>query len=83
MGHTRRRQTILPEVRAHETVWTLYNANGRSVHGGLLTVKHVPGATYEDAWSGKPLQPSITGGQAHLALDLGPKAVGCIVQKHP
>ncbi len=68
---------------AHETVWTLYNANGRSVHGALLTVKHVPGATYEDAWAGKPLQPSVTAGQAHLALDLGPKSIGCIVQTRP
>jgi hypothetical protein len=68
---------------AHETVWTLYNANGRSVHGTLLTVKHVPGAKYEDAWEGRALQPSVSGGLAHLSLDLGPKAIGCIVQVRP
>lgn len=64
-----------------ETVWTLYNANGRNVRGTVLRVKHVAGATYEDAWEGKALKPVIRNGLAELSLDLGPKAVGCVVQR--
>ncbi|NPV48997.1 MAG: hypothetical protein HPY69_18805 [Armatimonadetes bacterium] len=66
---------------ARETVWTLYNANGRGVRGGVLRVKHAPGAEYEDAWRGERLQPRITGDTAEIALELGPKAVGCVVQR--
>jgi len=65
---------------ANETVWTLYNANGRTVRAPVLKVKHAAGATYEDAWARKPLQPKIEGGLALIAVDLGPKAVGCVVQ---
>jgi len=64
-----------------ETVWTLYNANGRSVRAPVLRVKHVPEATYEDAWGGKGLTPEVTDGFAYLAVELGPKAVGCVVQR--
>lgn len=68
---------------ANETVWTLYNANGRGVRGGVLRVKHVAGAEYEDAWRGERLQPRITGNMAEIALEIGPKAVGCVVQRLP
>jgi hypothetical protein len=68
---------------ANETVWTLYNANGRSVHAPVLSVPHVTGATYEDAWSGDALMPETTGDRAAVTVCLGPKAVGCIVQKRP
>ena len=64
-----------------ENVWTLYNANGRSVHKPVLQVKHIGSATYEDAWNGKPLTPDLVDGLAHVSLDLGPKAVGCVVQR--
>jgi hypothetical protein len=66
-----------------ETAWTLYNANGRNVRGTVLRVKHMPGATYEDAWQGRKLQPRVKGGDAEIALDLGPKAIGCVVQRRP
>ena len=66
-----------------EQVWTLYNANGRAVRGALLRVPHPAGASYADAWKGQPLRPVITAGQAEIAVDLGPKAVGCVVQKLP
>ena len=53
------------EFRAErETVWTLYNANGRTVRGTLLRAGHVAGATYEDAWNGVSLQPEIAGDAA-------------------
>jgi hypothetical protein len=63
-----------------ETVWTLYNANGRSVRGPVLCVEHHGGAAYEDAWRGVRLQPEVTDGIAAVAVELGPKAVGCVVQ---
>ena len=66
-----------------ERVWTLYNANGRGVRGGLLRVPHTAGARYADAWNGLPLQPAIRDGLAEIALDLGPKAIGCVVQMEP
>jgi hypothetical protein len=66
-----------------ENVWTLYNANGHSARGPLLRVKHFAGASYEDAWLGKPLTPRIEAGQALIAVELGPKAVGCVVQRRP
>jgi hypothetical protein len=68
---------------ARETVWTLYNANGRSERGPLLRVPHAVGATYEDAWNGQALAPAIEGEWALVALDLGPKAIGCLVQRRP
>jgi hypothetical protein len=68
---------------AGETVWTLYNANGRGVRGPVLRVPHLAGATYEDAWNGTALTPAIEGDTASLAVDLGPKAVGCLVQRRP
>lgn len=66
-----------------EQVWTLYNANGRGVRGALLRVPHAAGAAYADAWNGQALQPVIREGEAEIAIDLGPKAVGCVVQKQP
>ncbi len=68
---------------ARETVWTLYNANGRTVRKPLLRVKHVAGASYRDAWNDRPLVPEIREGQAILSLDLDPKGVGCAVQRLP
>jgi hypothetical protein len=64
-----------------ETVWTLYNANGRSVGKPVLRVKHARGARYEDAWNGKPLVPEIKDGYATVALELDPKGIGCLVQQ--
>ncbi|MCE5238244.1 DUF6259 domain-containing protein [bacterium] len=64
-----------------ENVWTLYNANGRSVRQPVLRVKHAAGATYEDAWNGTKLAPQVKDGVAAVAVELGPKAVGCVVQK--
>jgi hypothetical protein len=63
------------------TVWTLYNANGRNLRGALLRVRHSPGATYTDAWNQTRLHPEVRGGWATLRLELGPKAVGCVVQE--
>ena len=48
-----------------------------------LRVSHSAGATYEDAWNEVPLTPVIRDGQVYLELPLGPKSVGCVVQKLP
>ncbi len=66
-----------------ENVWTLYNANGRSVHKSVLRVKHVASATYRDAWNERALIPELENGDAYVSLELGPKAVGCVVQRLP
>lgn len=66
-----------------ENIWTLYNGNGRDVRTPVLSVKHAPGAVYEDAWSGSKLTPRIVAGRAELAVELGPKGVGCVVQRLP
>jgi hypothetical protein len=69
-------------VGPRETVWTLYNANGRTVRGALLDVEHVDGATYRDGWNDAPIEPTIRDGRASAGVELGPKAVGCVVQRH-
>ena len=66
-----------------EAVYTLYNANGRSVRGPVLRLEHPAGAKYEDAWHGGDLQPNISEGHAEVAVELGPRGIGCIVQKLP
>jgi hypothetical protein len=63
-----------------KTVWTLYNANWRSVSGEILAVPHVSGARYFDAWNGKEIKPRIVGKTAYLRLTLEPHGVGCAVQ---
>jgi len=68
---------------AREIVWTLYNANGRSERRPVLRVPHVAGATYEDAWNSLALTPAIDGDTARVSLELGPKAIGCLVQRRP
>ena len=64
-----------------ESVWTLYNANGRSVQRRVLRVRHVEGASYRDAWNDAPLSPEIQNGYALVSLNLDPKGVGCLVQR--
>jgi len=63
-----------------KTVWTLYNANWRSVSDEILAVPHVNGARYIDAWNGVKLKPRIVGKTAYLRLTLEPHGVGCVVQ---
>ncbi len=64
-----------------KTVWTLYNANWRSIRGEVLAVPHVDGARYFDAWNGKELKPRIVGKTAYLSLAIEPHGVGCVVQE--
>lgn len=66
-----------------QVVWTLYNANYRTVRGPLLTARHVDGATYFDAWAGKPLTVTASGQSVALVGQIGPRSVGCVVQQLP
>lgn len=63
-----------------QTVWTLYNASDKKHSGGIIRVKHIPGAVYYDAWNQTVLLPEVHNGYALLSIDLGPKGIGCIVR---
>jgi len=65
-----------------ETVWTIYNARYSTVRGELIAVPHKDGASYYDAWNEQELNPRIHQGQAYLDIEMGPKDVGCVVQRH-
>ena len=68
---------------AGKTVYTLYNARHRTVRGELLRIPHRQGATYYDEWHARPATIRRDGGDAIIALDLGPHDVGCLVVTHP
>ena len=79
--------TLVPGVFANrfrtptETVWTLYNATGRTVREPVLSVPQTAGASYLDGWRETPLSPTVKGGQVLLAVPLGPKGIGCVVAR--
>lgn len=64
-----------------KTVWTLYNANWKSVNGEILAVPHIEGARYFDAWNGREIAPRIVGKIAYLSLTIEPHSVGCVVRE--
>jgi hypothetical protein len=71
-----------------KTAWTVYNTNYVEARGELLSVQHISGAEYYDAWRDVKLTPRIEEGrsltkQAFLSLDLGPREVTVIVRKAP
>ncbi len=78
--------TLIPGVfanrfsRARKTVWTLYNANWRSVSGEVLRIPHRFGATYYDEWNERPIAPRREGDVVYLCTQLGPHSVGCLVE---
>ncbi len=61
-------------------VWTLYNANPRTVRGPVLRVPHLPNTKYLDAWRDQPANVKIEGDEAVISLELGPRDVGCIAR---
>lgn len=64
------------------TVWTVYNANYRTLRGHLMTVSHRSGAKYRDAWNDRPIEfRAASGGRAELVFDIGPRSLGCVVQE--
>lgn len=62
------------------TVWTLYNANFRSISGPVLAVEPRAGARYEDAWHERPLKPGMKNGSLLLSTTLEPHGAGCLVR---
>ena len=66
---------------AEETVWTLYNANYRTVRGHVMTVRHREGARYVDVWNERPVEVEVVGDSARLSFEVGPRGVGCVVQE--
>lgn len=80
--------TLIPTVYANRftgggrTVWTLFNADFRTVRGDLLRVTHTPGARYLDAFTDRPIEVTLAGGMATIPLELGARRVGCVVAIH-
>jgi len=66
-----------------ETIWTLYNARYSTIRGEMLALPHKEGASYYDAWNERELNPRIHTGWAYIHLELGPRDVGCVVQRYP
>ncbi|NOZ21028.1 MAG: hypothetical protein GXP25_08055 [Planctomycetes bacterium] len=66
---------------SRKTVWTLFNANYRTLRGKLMVVPHREGTNYFDSWNNRPVEATIKGGMAELSFEIGPRQVGCIVQK--
>jgi len=63
------------------TVWTLFNANYRTLRGKLFVVPHKRGTEYYDSWNNKPVKAAIRNGVAELSFEIGPRSVGCVVQR--
>ncbi len=76
--------TLMPTVYANQftgkqaTVWTLFNAEYKTMRGDLLSVPHKAGTRYVDAFSGQEIKVSIVKGQAIIPVAIGPRDVGCI-----
>lgn len=66
-----------------DVVYTLFNANWQTVRGPLLAVDHPQGASYEDLWSGAAVEARVDRGRATLGFAVGPRSVGCVVQRLP
>ena len=79
--------TLIDDIYANEfpaddeKVWTIYNARYSTIRGELFAVPHKDGATYYDAWNRRELKPRIHEGKAYINMEIGPKDVGCLVQK--
>jgi len=80
--------TLMPTVYANQftgaqaTVWTLFNAEFRTMRGDLLSVRHREGTRYRDAFSGQEIKARIVKGQAVIPVTIGPRDVGCVVAEY-
>jgi len=80
--------TLAPTVYANRftgskcTVWTLYNAQFRTFRGDCLRVPHKEGTQYLDAFHDEEAEVRIERDNAVLPVELGPRAVGCLVAIH-
>ncbi len=79
--------TLRPTVYANRfdgaqtTVWTLYNAEYTTFRGDLLRLPYRAGASYQDAFADQPLKVRRQGDEVLVPIELGPQAVGCIVER--
>ncbi|MBN1458439.1 MAG: hypothetical protein JXA57_02815, partial [Armatimonadetes bacterium] len=64
-----------------ETVWTFWNSRHRTFRGRVLTIPHLPGASYYDVWNDKPLTSPIENGHATLDLTIEPRDIGVVAQR--
>ncbi|MBT7299297.1 MAG: hypothetical protein HN849_07290 [Victivallales bacterium] len=73
------------EFRAKDRiVWTFFNAGYQTHRGPVLRLPHQPGRVYTDAFRQTAVETKIRGKRrpkATLSLELGPRAVGCIVAR--
>ncbi|MGH8060415.1 MAG: formylglycine-generating enzyme family protein [Pseudoxanthomonas sp.] len=61
------------------TLWNIVNRNEYEVAGEQISVAHVDGIRYFDAWNGVALQPRIVGDRAILSMGLEGKGYGALL----
>lgn len=62
-----------------KTVYTLYNAQHRTVRGEVLRTREAPSAVWHDEWNNCPAIVRREGTEAVVSLEIGPQDVGCLV----
>ncbi len=76
--------TLIPGVFVNrfkgdkKTIWTVFNANYRTVRGKLLEIPGKPGSRYVDLWNDAPISARTTGSTSALMVEIGPRDVACI-----
>lgn len=81
--------TLNPRVYANEfrgprhTVWTLFNAEYRTVRGDCLRVGVPGGSVFHDAFTREPIEVRAQGPDTVVPCVLGPREVGCVVAERP
>ncbi len=63
-----------------KNIWTLFNAGTTDVNGDLIKILHKPGAVYYDAWNGKSIPATVSGGYVTISMKIAAKDAGCIIQ---
>ncbi|MDD5521528.1 MAG: DUF6259 domain-containing protein [Kiritimatiellae bacterium] len=61
-----------------KTCWTIYNTGFRTVRGEIIRVQHLRGAKYRDEFTGHKIQAKVTGDEAVLTFEIGPRDVAVI-----
>ena len=64
--------------REDKILWTVFNANDRTVKGKLIEIPVQPAGEYTDLWKGAPVTTSIHGSTTSLVVEIGPRDVACI-----
>jgi len=64
----------------HVRLWTLIQRGDAAVSSVSLAASDLPGATWQDCWNDRVLDPVFADGVARLDVALAPGDVGCVVQ---